>query len=216
MRSIISSKLVIAMLACGILAVGCMGAEPGTDGAAGDDTALEASALPDGEELYRGMVFGEGPAAKLFPEIWQSSAVQGKVQISEAERRTAADQVVAWIHRKDPTFFDRFGSDMTSGDREAIASILAETRDITVPAVKDVAKLASQKSGRRASPGEDRGLGVYLYADLVVVYDIAVAVVAVAFGFVAVMPADASQGQLQHDAWVDALAKRDMRLPEQP
>jgi SdpC family antimicrobial peptide len=214
MRSIISSKLVIAMLACGILAVGCMGAEPGTDGAAGDDTALEASALPDGEELYRGMVFGEGPAAKLFPEIWQSSAVQGKVQISEAERRAKADEVVAWIHRKDPTFFDRFGSDVTSGDRETIASMLAETRDITVPAVKEVARLAGQKSGR-ASPGEDRGLGVFLYADVAVAYDIAAVLVAVAFGFVAVMPADASQGQLQQDAWVDALAKRDMRLPEQ-
>lgn len=209
MRSIVSSKLVFAMFTCALFAFGCVAPEPPADADLEDDTAEQASQLPSGQALYRGMVLGEGPAAKLFPEIWESRTVQDKVAISEEERRAAADSVVSWISRKDPTFFQRFGADLTSGDREAIAAILDETRDLTVAAVKEVS--AGKRRGG-ASPGEDRGLGVFLYGDVAVVYDIAVAVVAVAFGFVAVTPADKSEGHLQQDAWVDALAKRDMRI----
>lgn len=82
-----------------------------------------------GETIFTGLFFGQGPAAKLFPEIWQHPEAVRAVARIPAERQAAMRKlpadVVRTVDKLEPGFFDRFGRVMQSGNRPAIMSELA-------------------------------------------------------------------------------------------
>lgn len=75
-----------------------------------------------GEQLYRGIFFGTGPAAKHLPEL--SEVLQAAwSQLSPGERRgldRVFDHIVGFISRKDAAFFEHFGRSVTSGNHFAV------------------------------------------------------------------------------------------------
>lgn len=82
-----------------------------------------------GEQVFRGVNFGDGPVAKLFPEVWKSSDVEQ--QLGD-EKRVAAfnilrEKVVSQINLSDPTFMDRYGREMQSGEHLRIQKALEES-----------------------------------------------------------------------------------------
>ncbi len=102
--------------------------------AAGPDTA-DLSARYDGESVYRGVIFGQGAVAALFPEIWNQQAVQQALdqmspdQLDQylADRKVAFaafDDLVEIIRNDDPAFFERFGADMQSGEHLRVQAAL--------------------------------------------------------------------------------------------
>ena len=79
----------------------------------------------DGETLFRGLFFGEGPVAQLFPEVWKP--IQAKAGYQKDPRvREIEDRIIAYIRQNEPLFFDRFQRAMTSGDHLTIQEGLAE------------------------------------------------------------------------------------------
>ena len=107
------------------------------------DPAFDASVL-SGEELFSGIVLGDGPAAYAIPELWGAREVRAAAAARAARDEgdpeaasalaTLREDVVASIAASDPAFFDRFKADVTSGSplrvqhalREAGSTILSE------------------------------------------------------------------------------------------
>ena len=96
--------------------------------------AFDASAL-SGEDLFSGLVLGDGPAAFAVPELWGAHDVRGAIAergarsegdaaVALAEARAA---VVAYVAEADPAFFDRFKADITSGSPLRVQRALQET-----------------------------------------------------------------------------------------
>lgn len=52
-------------------------------------TSTSKTAPYSGETIFTGLFFGQGPAAKLFPEIWQHPEAVRAVARVPAERRAA-------------------------------------------------------------------------------------------------------------------------------
>ncbi len=72
----------------------------------------------DGELIFRGVLLGIGPVAKLFPEYYSGA---GGV---EEQHASAVDHVVASFREHDPAYFDQFAKDMQSGDLTRISLAL--------------------------------------------------------------------------------------------
>lgn len=80
---------------------------------------------PDGEAIYRGLFFGEGPVAALFPEL--ASRIVVTPQMTAARNR-----LVARIAAHDPRFFGHFAKLVTSGNplrvRQGLLAAQEETQ----------------------------------------------------------------------------------------
>ena len=102
-----------------------------TAGISSAQTATTSQRTYDGETIFRGLVLGDGPVAKLFPEIWQDPQVlayrQRADQQSTPEQRSAARQkLIDLLRVQDPTFFSRFGTEIQSGDPVRVEGALTE------------------------------------------------------------------------------------------
>jgi len=79
--------------------------------------AFAANATYDGETLFRGIFFAQGPVADQFPEIWKDQQnIDFVEQMNTRQVRESATAFMAGMRAKDPTFFDRFASDIQSGN----------------------------------------------------------------------------------------------------
>ncbi|MEP6993995.1 MAG: hypothetical protein ABI968_05685 [Acidobacteriota bacterium] len=84
------------------------------------------SNLPlEGETIFRGLFFGSGPVARMLPEIWSLTGLPHP----DPDAPLTGDQtaLLGRLAADDPSFFDRFGRAMSSGDRLLIQGILAES-----------------------------------------------------------------------------------------
>ncbi|MFE9236853.1 hypothetical protein [Streptomyces sp. NPDC007007] len=125
----ISSKRVVMGT---VAAVALAGLGPVSASAATGNTPAASAATPvNGETLYEGLFFGQGPVAKAHPDL---TLARGKT--SSAESAEVADTVVDVIKAKDSTFFDRFGSEMQSGNEVRVNRILTEASQNTVGAMR--------------------------------------------------------------------------------
>ena len=98
--------------------------------------AFDASAL-SGEDLFSGLVLGDGPAAFAVPELWGAHDARGAAVARAA--RTGDDPEVAaalagfrqslveHVAEADPAFFDRFKAEVTSGSPLRVQRALRET-----------------------------------------------------------------------------------------
>ena len=115
-----------------LIAVSLVGATAPPALAAGSSTGIAqrsaASPRLDGETIFRGLVFGQGPAAQLFPEL-------ANTPVATPEQAAAINTIVAEMRTLDPTFFDRFGRAMHSGSRVRVRAALEETNSLGQQAV---------------------------------------------------------------------------------
>lgn len=88
--------------------------------------------------MFRGVLFGEDPVAKLFPDIWASDEVAEQLNSKEKIKAWEAlkEQVISHIKTNDPTFMNRFGQEMQSGSHQRIETALTESSDKMTIALK--------------------------------------------------------------------------------
>jgi SdpC family antimicrobial peptide len=158
----------------------------------------------DGETIFRGILLNDGPVAKLFPEIWGSSRLapylkQAEDRASATEIAAAKQKIVDLLKAQDPTFFDRFGTEMRSGDHIRIQLALKES---STRLQKEVESSAAADNPNIVPTV----LYVYIYVALVLALAI-VLVVAIA----AALDEEAATGSasnLRRDVYVDLIAQR--------
>lgn len=118
---------------------------------AGVGTESVQYAKLSGEELFRGLMLGDGAAAGALPEVWQNPAMRSARSASSAaelaSQTTMQQYIMGFIGGTDPEFFERFRATMTSGNpvalRAAISDAGVRTRDALLshpdPAVRAAA-----------------------------------------------------------------------------
>ncbi|WP_167815229.1 sporulation delaying protein family toxin [Sporolactobacillus shoreae] len=117
-----------------------------------------------GEELFRGLVFGQGPVAKLFPDIWSSD------QIKKANNSTA-DKVVNLVIKQlkinSPSFFSNFKNIVTSGNPYLIDQKSSEISAEVQQALKDLNAKSTKSTSLSSAAQPDclwvAGAAVYMY-----------------------------------------------------
>jgi SdpC family antimicrobial peptide len=127
-----------------------------------DQTVGKTQFSQSGEELFLGIFFGEGQVGQLLPEIWKGKSTSSRVLGPEKAEQVLQAQanIVAEIHKQDPSFFQRFGLAVTSGDHFQVEAALMEAGS-RLRTVSD----AAQKSAFKAAPNVwvDRETVLYWY-----------------------------------------------------
>ncbi|HEX6940530.1 MAG TPA: hypothetical protein VF158_14030 [Longimicrobiales bacterium] len=95
--------------------------------ASDNDVSVPHTVPFSGEAAFRGIVFGQGEVAERLPALWSMSLRERFPEVSDEQIRQAADAVVKRIREADPTFLDRFGRAVQSGDHVLVSEILEET-----------------------------------------------------------------------------------------
>ncbi|WP_164016007.1 hypothetical protein [Pyxidicoccus trucidator] len=115
-----------------------------------------AQAPRSGEEVFRGLVFGDGPVAELLPEFWGNQPRRElSPQQKEVGERVKA-QLMADIHQADPGFFARFGVEIQSGKHLRIEQALKERNSL-------VKQVAAKHQRPEAAAGSTQGT-CYIYS----------------------------------------------------
>lgn len=221
------------VLAASLLLVGCDNQPVGSteDGLKGNYGG-RMQGFSD-EDLFRGVLFGVGPVAKQLPEIWGNPtlltqlaaelatrdevAAQKKQHKAEIESRLNAvfqpgwesraqevcDGIQTRIKEVDPTFMTRFGDSLRSGDQVKIQSALASVGDFLR---QDGVEPSSLKF---AAVSQSVANTWYKYNDIFYDNAIAVSHAAVLVSIAVVIFPESGQGAtLQHEMYIDLLARR--------
>ena len=133
----------------------------------------------DGETLFRGLVFGEGAVAKEFPEIWGGKKIDDPSWTADQREAVlqAKTALIADMRTADPTFFDRYGAAIQSGDRLRIERMLDESGKL-LRQVADSRIAAAQN----AKPGDANGTCIFVAIGGFIVVFVVVAGVINVFG----------------------------------
>jgi SdpC family antimicrobial peptide len=186
------------------------------------DAHARGSRLPkyDGETLFRGLIFGTGPAAKEFPEIWERADMKRFMAAVKRQNQTdpenARAAVMNQLRNHDAAFFTDFEAEMQSGDHLRIQKTLYDTatilHDLVQPALDaNAAQLKAQ--GDEASLVDELTIGpaVAVAAAIALAIAVVIAVVLWLWGFIwlpVLDPLSRSAPQLQTDVLVDLIATR--------
>ncbi|MDC0713782.1 sporulation delaying protein family toxin [Stigmatella sp. ncwal1] len=210
MKRSVHMKFVAASMAAltfSTFGVGCGGPmDPGGD----SPSSMARRQAFTGSELYTGMVFGVGPAAAQFEEIWQRPEIKAHLEKPGVadQREQAAAQLIAKVAEQDPTFFDRFSRDLRSGSHLTIDRLLTETKEKTqaaVAALRQEARLPDELNASAVSPE----LGTWLYVETAVAAIFVVAVTVFITQIDVTPVTDGPQASaLRRDTWVDLLANK--------
>lgn len=103
----------------------------------GGEPASAARKRLSGEEVFRGLVFGEGTVAEQFPEVWGSFSQHTFTPEQREAHALAKAQLVEGIRQADPMFFDRFGEALQSGDHLRIERAMDESEALVKQAVQE-------------------------------------------------------------------------------
>jgi len=202
---VIKTKRVVASAAVAAALIASTGSasQAAVPTSPGASSAVHAASAPDGEAIFRGLFFAQGPVAAKFPRLAAADVAP------PAELSASLDLLVAELRKNDPTFFDRFGAAMTSGRRHQIAAALSDAQQSMVTVVK-------QRQGSELTQGSAKGDCIWAFAVAVVTLaaagNVAYAVNAVRTGNVAwnvnwfwSAPND-STSKLQQERWVNEIA----------
>lgn len=90
--------------------------------------AVAPHAALSGQEMFRGVFFGQGPAAGLLPELWKGRSIEDRAETAEraAQVRALQEEVISSIAEKDPTFFGQFATTVRSGSHVAVERALQQ------------------------------------------------------------------------------------------
>lgn len=147
-----------------------------------------------GEELFRGVVFGQGSAGKVLGDLTARVALT-----REVEREI--DRIVAEIQREESGFFSEFASLAQSGDVIQVRDAFADLGRALNSALENL----GYADGSNATAVTPRCIQVVLFAVGAVVYAgaaiLQVAAVAVSVWYAGPKSAGA-QPQLTHEKWI--------------
>jgi SdpC family antimicrobial peptide len=133
----------------------------------------------DGETIFRGLVFGEGPVAEIFPEVWGRVAAEPPSWTPEQREaaRVIKRELITDIKRADPSFFERFHASMRSGQHVRIARAMDESAALFTAVVE-------ARSGKLSKTERDE-MGACVAITLAVAGNVLLVVNLAAFGNVA-------------------------------
>jgi|GEM_PF-2748273 len=120
-------------------------------GTASSERAEAATLAYTGEQMFRGVFFGSGPAAAALEEIWSTKPRGG----NDADAARVQTEVLEQIASADPGFFEHFAAEVNSADHERVtrALDLASARLSTVLAPAGLAGLEAKSiSGSSDAP----------------------------------------------------------------
>ncbi|WIG93252.1 sporulation delaying protein family toxin [Myxococcus sp. SDU36] len=198
------TSAVTAFMTFSTFGIGCGPA----DGSSGPSAGITQNQALSGQNLFKGMAFGLGPAAHYFDDLWQRPEIKAKLgDETLAKREEAAEAVIAKMSALDPAFFERFGNDLRSGNHLVIDQLLTDTRELTVAAANALRKDAGQAGEINAAALQQVEVGLYLYVETAVAVAIVLILILTQIDMTPVMEGPQSS-QLQRDVWVDMLAKR--------
>lgn len=71
-----------------------------------------------GEVIFRGLFFGNGPVANMFPEIWGSPQLATYAsRLNDPDVLALEDRLIERLRADNPGFFVNFAQEMRSGDQ---------------------------------------------------------------------------------------------------
>jgi SdpC family antimicrobial peptide len=138
--------------------------------AAGGPQQAPISKHYDGEALFRGLAFAQGPVAALFPRL-------RAVPAPTAAAEPVLDRLVSRMAQQEPGFFARFQRDVQSGNRLRVRAAFLDARQALSRAIRTEFGNAKQRKATADCVFID--LALVLIAAGVVVLLIEVAVVTV-------------------------------------
>lgn len=197
----------MAFITFSTFGVGCGG--PADEGTPRTSTTQQQAQR--GQELYKGMIFGIGPAAHYFDDVWERPEIKSRVEGADlqAKRELAAERMVTKISEMDPTFFDRFSNDLRSGNHLVIDQLLTDTKKMTQDAANALRKEAGLPEDMDLSDTRNAQAGTWFYVETVVAAAIAAVVAVVVTQFDATpLVGDGQVTRLHRDTWVDLLANK--------
>jgi SdpC family antimicrobial peptide len=113
---------------------------------------LERAAVRSGEEMFRGIVFGEGTVGRMLPEMWGEGrdpiASLGREQLQRYERNKTT--LIARIRTADADFLARFGADVQSGDHVRVERAMDESAAL-------IRRVADAPGSGLSNPGTGMG-----------------------------------------------------------
>lgn len=200
----------LVVVALVLLGEGSPGYAASTSGAPFGVPIQAGAVRYDGETILRGLAFGQGPVARLFPQLASTPSLS-------AEGAAVVDAIIAQMRAIDSGFFDRFAAAMY-GSRVRVRAALENANELAKSAILAI---NARYSSAAASPDQGDCIVIVIIAlvALVVVGGIIVVVlgagaavtvaVAVRFWvwFWAATPAEAQQASLGRDIWTDKIAR---------
>ena len=165
--------------------------------ASADTAHLKATTQYNGETLFRGLYFGEGPVASHFPEIWHAPQVEQRLSSVEGSEEwvSTKDQAVAWVRNSDPTFFQRFEQDVQSGDHIKVSRAYKEGS-------QKLSAFAQSMGVDPNSPEASAGVGI------VIVLVAAAAVAVWVWKYTWTYSSSTAGEPIQEDVFVNAIVER--------
>jgi SdpC family antimicrobial peptide len=208
MKLSIPSKLTVAamaLLSITSLGAGCGGTQEEAAASPPDVQARQQSL--SGRELYKGMFFGVGPAARHFDDIWQHPKFQAGLSRPEVrqQRERTAERLVAKLEAADPAFFDRFSRDLRSRDHLTIDRLVATAQEKTVAAVAALRQEDGLGEQVRGSAIAAEQPGVIVVVDVLVEQTVEVTT---QYWLFPGPPPMADVNGLFRDEWVDSLVNK--------
>jgi len=132
-----------------------------------------------GKEIFRGLVFGQGEVAKLFPEIWT------KDLLKEARKKEAVEfsnQMIAEIKVADSTYFNELKDAVYSGDHLKIQASLDKGGKLLSEQIEKKSETLQAENASAAGTGSAACYVAYAAAAVSVVAGFSYAVVVTAAG----------------------------------
>ncbi|MFC4077211.1 sporulation delaying protein family toxin [Salinithrix halophila] len=132
-----------------------------------------------GKEIFAGLVFAQGPVAKLFPEVWTDDVLE---KAKDPKSTAFVNRLLDRIESKDPSYFNELQAAIQAKDHVKVDASLAKGGELLDQAMKEEnATIVNVDNGT----GNGRCAVAYAVAAIgaAVVYSHVAAVTVVAAGF---------------------------------
>lgn len=151
----------VALLGQASLVTACSYDEAGP---VSSEPTAEARAQLTGEQMFRGIFFGEGPVGAMFAEVWEGRSATDRADNPETARliREIQDDAVSHIRTVDPDFFAHFAAQVRSGDHLQTQSALREGATLLGEAVQ------ANPTYAQLATAVEPAAGFYLYVETAV------------------------------------------------
>jgi SdpC family antimicrobial peptide len=112
-----------------------------------------------GEEIFKSIVFGIGPATKEFPEIFSKAVIE---ELNTSESIKTANLIVSKIKKQNPAYFDQIEQAILERNPIKLDSLLSSSGKY-ITSINEVEKVVSGKISRPDAICGPTVCGAYLY-----------------------------------------------------
>ncbi|MFE7621013.1 sporulation delaying protein family toxin [Streptomyces sp. NPDC057496] len=125
--------------------------------------APAVSAKSDGENVFRGLFFGQGRVGHDLAELDLFSEARRHLDNESSDELRASDAVIALINKRSPRFFADFGRASRSGDPRRVKKAVSDAQDMLL----SVARKSKDISATPVENGQLCGVTVAVGAAVV-------------------------------------------------